>query len=210
MTEDMNLLQKQYGTRIIENGNSIIAPILSKDHFDKILIYSENKSQKIKDSVAWTPMDDDWKSRCKQKFWMQSALSDALLLHPTIDPRLFTLKERLLDFAGDAVCLPDIEEDIANILAYGQFWIGNNIKMMKGLPSQCHRNASRLWEANKDKSRICTGYALSSDGMWRQHSWCIWHKSRSNQIVETTEPRILYFGFVMTETQCEDFAQDNE
>lgn len=40
-------------------------------------------------------------------------------------------------------------------------------------------------------------------------SWIIWHKARSNQIIETTVPRILYFGFVMTTEMCEEFADNN-
>ena len=54
-----------------------------------------------------------------------------------------------------------------------------------------------------------TGYALSADGMWRQHSWLIHRKPRSNRVVETTEPRILYFGFAMTLEHCEKFVSYN-
>lgn len=126
-----------------------------------------------------------------------------------MDDRLFDLRQKLLDFAGEAVCFPGYEEDLDNILNYGQFWIGNNIKLMRGEPSQYHANSCNLWEQNKDITRICTGYALSEDGMWRQHSWIIWHKARSNQIIETTVPRILYFGFVMTTEMCEEFADNN-
>ena len=154
-------------------------------------------------------MDEDWKAHCKDNFWFQNSLADMKKLHPKMDDRLFDLKGKLLSFAGESVCLPGYEEDLTNILEYGQFWIGNNIKMMRGLPSQCHYNASRLWEQNKDQSRICTGYALSSDGMWRQHSWLIWNKARSNQIVETTVPRVVYFGFAMNDEQCEEFACNN-
>lgn len=51
--------------------------------------------------------------------------------------------------------------------------------------------------------------ALSDDGMWRQHSWLVWHKARSNQIVETTVKRIVYYGFVMPYDMCQKFADDN-
>lgn len=205
----MHKLQQKCGTRIIQDGKSIIAPIKDRAHFDDILIYSENKNTQIKNTIKWTPMSEDWKNTSKHLFWMQDTVDDALSIHKTMDPRLFELKERLLKFAGEAVCLPATEDDLDNLLEYGQFWIGNNVKFMKGVPSQCHRNASRLWESNKDKCRICTGYALSDDGMWRQHSWCIWNKARSNQIVETTLPRILYYGFAMTDEECEKFAYDN-
>ena len=210
LPSDMELLQKSCGTRVIYNGKSCITNITTKDMFDECLICSETKNQKIKDGIKYRPMDDNWKSRCKEdQFWFQDTLEDMKKLHPTMDDRLFDLRQKLLDFAGEAVCFPGYEEDLDNILNYGQFWIGNNIKLMRGEPSQCHANSCNLWEQNKDITRICTGYALSEDGMWRQHSWIIWHKARSNQIIETTVPRILYFGFVMTTDMCEEFADNN-
>ena len=203
------MLKVKCGTRVIYNDVSQILPITNKKDFDDFIIYSENKSNKIKSKLKWEPMSEEWKNNCKNNFWFQNTLEDMKAKHPSMDDRLFLLKNHLLEFAGEAVCLPGYEEDLENILSYGQFWLGNNIKMMRGLPSHCHANASRLWENNKEKCRICTGYALSPDGMWRQHSWVIWMKPRSNQIVETTVPRIAYFGFVMTDEQCEEFAENN-
>ena len=209
LTNEMNELQRMCGTRVIYDGVSCIKNITSKKILDDSLIYSKLKNQKIKDNIKWEPMDEDWKSNCKDMFWFQDSLKKMKEMYPRMDERLFELREKLLSFGGESVCLPAYEEDIANILKYGQLWIGNNIKFMKGRPSQCHANSCELWENNKDISRICTGYALSEDGMWRQHSWLVWHKSRSNQIVETTVPRVLYFGFVMNEEMCEEFTANN-
>lgn len=136
LPSDMELLQKSCGTRVIYNGKSCIANITDKDMFDECLICSETKNQKIKDSIKYRPMDDNWKSRCKEdQFWFQDTLEDMKKLHPTMDDRLFDLRQKLLDFAGEAVCFPGYEEDLDNILNYGQFWIGNNIKLMRGEPS---------------------------------------------------------------------------
>lgn len=207
---DIAQLQTACGTRVILDGKSCITNITDKDMFDRCLIYSETKNQKIKDSVKCKHMDDDWKTRCKENmFWFQDTLEDMKKMHPSIDERLFDLRQKLLDFAGEAVCLPVYEEDLDNILNYGQFWVGNNVKLMRGEPSQCHANSANLWEQNKDATRICTGYALSPDGMWRQHSWLVWHKARSNQIVETTVKRVAYYGFVMPYDMCQQFADDN-
>lgn len=207
---DIAQLQTVCGTRVILDGKSYITNITDKDTFDKCLICSETKNQKIKDSVKCQPMDDDWKTRCKEDmFWFQDTLEDMKKMHPSMDERLFDLRQKLLDFAGEAVCLPVYEEDLDNILNYGQFWVGNNIKLMRGEPNQCHANSANLWEQNKDTTRICTGYALSNDGMWRQHSWLIWHKARSNQIVETTVKRVAYYGFAMPYDMCHQFADEN-
>ena len=55
--------------------------------------------------------------------------------------------------------------------------------------------------------RVCTGYALSDDGMWRQHSWCIDKRPRTTKIIETTEPRVLYFGYVLNDEETKRFIR---
>lgn len=118
------------------------------------------------------------------------------------------LCKRLLAINGSSVKLPDIEEDLNNILKYGQLW-DSQAKLMKGRPSQCHANSCELWYNNQEDTVIATGYALSPDGIWRQHSWLIWIKPRTNMIIETTVPRLAYFGFAMTKEMCRTFYYDN-
>lgn len=115
------------------------------------------------------------------------------------------LKEILLDIGGWAACIPGIEPDIEKIMTRGRRFPGKSI-MMKGEPSQCHSNSAFCWDENREISKICTGYALSRDGMWRQHSWVF---TRDQRVVETTERRVQYFGFIMTEEECEQFLFDN-
>ena len=77
LPSDMELLQKSCGTRVIYNGKSCITNITTKDMFDECLICSETKNQKIKDGIKYRPMDDNWKSRCKEdQFWFQDTLED--------------------------------------------------------------------------------------------------------------------------------------
>lgn len=173
-------------------------------------MYSESKNLHAKNTVAWRPMPDNWKERCRSNsFWFQDTVAEAKKMFPGMDEHLFELKARLLDFAGDAVCLPGYEEDLENILEYGQFWLVYNAERIPGEPCQCHENSALLWRENRDITNICTGYALSEDGMWRQHSWLIHRKPRSNKIVETTRPRVLYYGFALTPEMCEEFADEN-
>ena len=203
-------LRNTCGSRVVVDGKSCIAPIDDKTFFDKCMIYSEGKNLHAKNTVAWQPMNEEWKERCKNNsFWFQDTVEDARKLFPGMNERLFELKWRLLDFAGEAVCLPGYEEDLENILEYGQFWLGYNAERVKGEPCKCHQNSARIWIQNKNETVICTGYALSVDGMWRQHSWLIHRKARSNKIVETTRPRVLYYGFAMTPEMCEMFADEN-
>jgi len=119
---------------------------------------------------------------------------------------------KLLSFGGHEVCMAYKEEDAQDILYRGQFWYGDHVTMMKGRQSQCHENACNYWERNHEKREIAiaTGYALSENGgMWRQHSWLVLRNARSTRIIETTERRIAYFGFVMTENEALEFCDNN-
>ncbi len=58
--------------------------------------------------------------------------------------------------------------------------------------SRCHDNCDKLYLRN-EIANVYTGFALSSDGLWRYHSWG-YDSDDSGYIVETTEERLLYFG----------------
>ena len=66
----------------------------------------------------------------------------------------------------------------------------NTTKLVQGIPGHCHDNCEGLLK-NKIIHEIYTGYALSSDGLWRYHSWGF---GNQGVLIETTEPRLLYFG----------------
>ena len=53
---------------------------------------------------------------------------------------------------------------------------------------ECHSNSKKLMKQGKIK-QLHIGYALSTNGLWYQHSWGI---DFDNKIVETTEQRIVY------------------
>ena len=83
------------------------------------------------------------------------------------------------------------DNDMQQILSgKGQFRIAydNDIIMNVMETSQCHENSRKLLKKGKIKY-LHTGYALSDDSLWREHSWCV---DFDNNIVETTEPRIVY------------------
>lgn len=72
--------------------------------------------------------------------------------------------------------------------------------------SECHKNVSRLWKKTPNgMAGIGTGYALSGDGLWRQHSWGL----RREGIPETTGERAKYFGVLPQRDAAESFAQAN-
>ena len=119
----------------------------------------------------------------------------------------------LFENGGDTVCFPGIDEDEEKIIKRGLLFHTDGILMNEGAQSQCHRNSALCWEANVSICDICTGYALSDDGIWRQHSWCIkFHSTRKINwnVVETTEARIAYFGYALTRDEAEIFLFENE
>ena len=66
-------------------------------------------------------------------------------------------------------------------------------------PVHCHKNCIDLRcyvGAGPSQYRVVHGLALSDNDTWYCHSWCIKRTGTSN-IVETTLPRIKYFGFVV-------------
>lgn len=136
----------------------------------------------------------------------------------TVNPAIVQLGERLLAIAGIRVLVPTMPDDLPAILSRGRSWtIGTDarLKMMRGAPSQCHRNAARWWEANQHiapRIAICTGYAMiADDGLWREHSWGIWKRPRAGHtIIETTLERAIYYGFELTPDEAWEFADNNE
>ena len=200
-------MNDKYGTRLISksDGKSRILAITSPQMIEDNYIISKTKDAGKREKFSWKPMDADWQSRVENLWWWGNNTTEEA------DPKMYDLRDKLLSFGGNAACLPIGDEDIDDILEQGQFWFGSGAKMKRGRASKCHSNSCELYDLNKDNFdiRICTGYALSEDGLWRQHSWLIIHNSRSNQIVETTVERIAYFGFVMTPGQCEEFCMCN-
>ncbi|SRR5579883_1146965 len=121
-------------------------------------------------------------------------------------PGLRILIERLLQIGGTRVVLPlDGEPDLEIILSRGYVTAGP-ARRVPMQASQCHRNASLLFRRKKEATRIVTGYALSEDGIWRQHTWA-WVRDGHPPLLETTEPRTLYYGVLLTPDESEQFAR---
>jgi hypothetical protein len=65
---------------------------------------------------------------------------------------------------------------------------------------------AEIWtEERHELVGIGTGYSLSDDGLWRQHSWGL----RREGILETTVPRVKYFGVLLQHADADSFAMAN-
>jgi len=121
-------------------------------------------------------------------------------------PELYHLKHLLLEFGGEFLVAPrKPDADIPSLLERG-FLMYGPIKMQIIKSSSCHQNVSAVWT---DRPRrivgIATGYALSDDGLWRQHSWGLLRDA----ILETTETRLKYFGILLQGKAADHFAISN-
>jgi hypothetical protein len=124
-------------------------------------------------------------------------------------PRWAELAARLNEISvgrGDARFVARFEEDIDALLERGEALEGTGALMVPGEPISCHGNVARLCE-DDDSLAAMTGWALSDDGGWRQHSWC--RRREDGQILETTVDRVAYFGFELDEDELEEFVFEN-
>jgi hypothetical protein len=111
-----------------------------------------------------------------------------------------TLKDR-----GWAAVIPNIEPDLEKILEEGRRFPGKS-KTIRGEPSTATRTVRRAGMKTGNFARYAQDTLFPKDGMWRQHSWVY---TNDGVVVETTEKRVQYFGFIMTEEECEIFWERN-
>lgn len=163
--------------------------------------------------IKTNPIDKEWKDVInKSKWW--GVNYEGKLDNKQI--KLLPLRDKLLTFGGEEVCLPYIEDDYDNIMNKGFLIDVNDIEVdeLPGIPNQCHRNSCKIYEITKDKPqykdklKIMTGYALSIDGIWVQHTWLsiLNEDYECDTIIETTIERIAYFGFIMNDEEAQEFC----
>jgi len=125
------------------------------------------------------------------------------LLEGTARQKGFDILEKKLLFLGGKSVLYTYEEDLEKLLKRGKVFKGT-VKIMAGDLSQCHRNTAALWDANKGRVKIVTGWAMN-DNTWRQHSWGL----AGRTVIETVSKRDIYFGYVLNPKETDEFYWEN-
>lgn len=143
---------------------------------------------KIAARVRTTPMDSEW----KQRLDMQDSLTD---------PARQKLRDKLLSYGGEEALIRSSDipsEEVERLLTRGQFWLGTravtDFKKMEAI--NCHGNSACLMR--EGLGEVVNGYALSPDGLWRNHSWLL---QPNGKLIETTVRRKAYFGVVLTRAE---------
>jgi hypothetical protein len=139
-----------------------------------------------------------------------------LAAHDEVSPgyarKWYRLEDLLVTHGGHAAVVgfsPDPELD--DLLARGARFVPDRVEHHPGRPSHCHANVATEWFASEATSEIATGYALSPDGLWRQHSWLVQPASVGGALVlvETTTARVAYFGVTLSFSHAAAFAAGN-
>jgi hypothetical protein len=121
-------------------------------------------------------------------------------------PEIGSLRALLLDLGGAELVAPPWPDCDVLVLIRAGFAMDKPVSLRAMKRSACHQNLSRLWERKRNGLiGIGTGYALSSDGLWRQHSWGVGQRG----IVETTQVRVRYFGHLLQGRDADSFALAN-
>jgi hypothetical protein len=121
-------------------------------------------------------------------------------------PEIGVLRKLLLQLGGRELVAPPNPDSAVQLLVAAGFVMAGPVlcKIMEN--SKCHRNVARVWTQRRDGIvGIGTGYALSGDELWRQHSWGV----RREGILETTESRTKYFGILLQGWEADSFAESN-
>ena len=109
------------------------------------------------------------------------------------EEKVKALNKILLDIGGKNTNVI-YDEETENILIKGELF-NYEMKHHIGTPGQCHRNATDLWDNNKDRLILCTGYALY-ENMWYCHSWLI--DTKDDTIIETNPVTYeKYYGITL-------------
>jgi len=110
------------------------------------------------------------------------------------------LEKKLLAIGGERVVWRDHEPDLAELVSRGRLFT-EPVRLRRGRQSACHCNSAKLWCKDIAGTTLVTGYGLSGDLLWRQHSWVV----QKGALVETTELREKYFGIVLEDMQAVRF-----
>jgi hypothetical protein len=161
--------------------------------------------------------------------WQAVPLQDVASIAPRmtvwLKSRDFAHVNELLLAIGGALVVPPMElppcrfeeREMKKVASRGHFFPGTPVCMKPGEPSHCHRNVAWLYHEGTPIS-IATGYALSRDGRWREHTWGVatrtmpcseFDEVNAGDVVETTEGRICYYGFVLSKSQAATFVEAN-
>jgi hypothetical protein len=114
------------------------------------------------------------------------------------------LRLKLLRIGG--VDVDFIEDPYLQVIAdTGAPFADAKVRIMRGRPNECHRNAALFW-LKGNCAAIAIGYYLGPDYVWRQHSWGV---MGDGTILDTHSGGRRYFGVQMEPVDAMVFAESH-
>jgi len=142
--------------------------------------------------------------RLSNLYAMRVAAHDALL--PGYGLAWAALCAAVLSRGGQLVVPPtEPEQHIETMTGNLADWPAKPAVLRRGANNACHTNSANAWLAGKVELMV-TGYALSDDDLWRQHTWAI---SAAGVLVESTCLRVAYVGVALAGQDALRFAFAN-
>ena len=132
-------------------------------------------------------------------------------------PAYASLRKRLLRLRGIEVVPPVLDSssaaqlarqryDVGQVLQAGRTWSGARAKIEEMETNSCHRNVARLCRSRR--GHIASGWALSMDGLWREHSWLVKSAGKASEyLIETTVSWLLYHGYILYDEEMNWFIR---
>jgi hypothetical protein len=138
----------------------------------------------------------------EQRLFLQKRLRNAI----EHQPELKALRRLLLSIDGTELVAPSCPDADLLLLLERGFVMAGGVRLKNMIASECHRNVAKLWaKKKKDVVGLGTGYGMTDDGLWRQHSWLVLRQG----ILETTKERTHYFGILLQGQAAADFVINN-
>ena len=99
-----------------------------------------------------------------------------------------------------------IEDPYLQVIAEtGALFADTKVRITRGRPHECHRNAALFWLKGQCVA-IAIGYYLGPDDVWRQHSWGVMD---DGTILDTHSGGRRYFGVRVESMEAVKFAEDH-
>jgi hypothetical protein len=148
------------------------------------------------------PFDPEWASRLRS---MDNAYFYEDMVGKPISSPMEQLAWSILEHGGVCIILEPRDPQLSILCERGEVFGVKNRKSTRRKSCNCHQNSAQLWDDYKPLLEIVTGYALTNDGLWRQHTWC--RRVEDGKIFETTVARDLYYGVRLTQKESKAFYQ---
>ena len=138
----------------------------------------------------------------RQKRFLNRRFREAVEQQPDFE----VLRGLLLALGGSHLVAPSSPDPVLALVIDAGFVMAGPVMRRAMTMGRCHRNVAKIWAEKHHKLvGIGTGYSLSGDGLWRQHSWGL----RREGVLETTSLRVKYFGVLLQHGDANLFAMAN-